>query len=250
VLRCVEDLLERFAEGERGEVLAIAEAAGIAARETFGPFRDEEDSPFYEAEDLDPQLTWERIAERVADATACAVAAALLKMALTSEFVCDVHRHIFGEFFPSVAGRMRAPSEGGQYSIVLGRQKDEWMHRPQVGTSGKRLPGRVREICAQFNGSVEYAFSKDEPEFRTDLVLPAVRAYARLLGAHPFIDGNGRSCYVVLQFALVRIGLLTVALDDFEAHQVALGAAIRRDGKRSYLQLETLVSDTILDAAV
>jgi len=218
----------------------------VAARETFGPFNDDDYSPFYAADGLSPEETWERLAERVVDATACAIGVAMSDGRLSQSLVCDVHEHIFGVLFSDLGGRMRAPSENVQYSIVLA----PGCHRTQVGTGGKGLPKRIWAICAEFNAAVDAAFQLDAPDLGTDLVFPAIRAYAKLLAAHPFSDGNGRTCYVLLQFALIRIGLVAVALDDFGEHQAALGTALRRDGKQSYLQLQDLVSDKIRGAQV
>lgn len=52
---------------------AIELAARIATRQTFGPFYGEPDSPFYEAEGLSPEETWERLAEKLALVTAHAI---------------------------------------------------------------------------------------------------------------------------------------------------------------------------------
>jgi hypothetical protein len=57
-----------------------------------------------------------------------------------------------------------------------------------------------------------------------------------------------RICYLVLQFGLIRIGLLTVAPTQYEEHQWALGQALRRDSKQSYAQMEQLIADTARNA--
>lgn len=245
----VEELLRWFDEGERAEVLAIAEAADIAARETFGPFNDEEESPFFEADGYSPEGTWEAIAERVADAGARVVVLALAHERLSRSLIADIHAHLFGELFPSMGGRFRAKNEGASYSILVGTRT-----RPQeqrlTGTSGRRLPDRLRRLCDEFNDAADAAFATSEPRFVEDLVRPATKAYCKFLSAHPFIDGNGRVGYLVLQFALVRMGLLTVALADFQEHQWALGQALRRDGQQAYAQIERLIADTIRNARI
>jgi fido (protein-threonine AMPylation protein) len=247
-LPAVEDLLEdRFDEAERAEVLGIAEAAAIASRETFGPFRDDEESPFFTAQDLSPERTWELIAERVADAGARSVALALSHEKLSRRLITDIHAHLFADLFPETGGRIRRKDEGASYTIVVGTSERPEEVR-QTGTSGRGLTKRIDVICDEFNTSAEAAFTMSEPHLVEDLIRPAVKTYCKLLSAHPFLDGNGRNCYLVLQFALVRIGLLTVALTDFREHQWALGLALRRDGKQSYAQMEQLIADTIRNA--
>jgi fido (protein-threonine AMPylation protein) len=249
VLPTVEELLDRgwFDDAEAAEVLAIAEAAAIAARETFGPFNDDEESPFFAAEDLSPEQTWERIAERVADAGARVVVLGLGHEKLSRRLIADIHEHLFADLFPATGGRFRAKDEGASYTILVGT-RDQPEEQRQTGTSGRGLHKRLQEICEDFNAATDTAFRSSEPRLIDDLVRPAVKAYCRLLSAHPFGDGNGRVCYLVLQFALVRIGLMTVALTDFREHQWALGQALRRDSKQSYAQMEQLIADTIRKA--
>jgi fido (protein-threonine AMPylation protein) len=248
-LPSVEDLVEdRFAGAEAPEVLAIAEAAVVASRETFGPFNDEEESPFFQADDISAEETWERIAERVADAAARVVVLGLSDEKLSPWLISDIHGHLFGELFPDVGGRFRAKGEGVSYSIRVGTA-DRPEERRQTGTSGRSLEKRLRKICKQFNEAVDEAFLIEEPRFVEDLIHPAARVYCRLLSTHPFADGNGRVCYLVLQYALVRVGLLTVALNDYEAHQWALGTALRSDSRQSYDQIEDLIADTIRTAS-
>lgn len=247
MLPVVEEVLEWFEEAERPEVLAVAEAAAIAARETFGPFNDEEESRFFAAEGHSPEETWERIAENVADAGARVVVMALGDEKLSRKLIGDVHAHLFEDLFPEVGGRFRAKNENVSYTIRIGTRERPSEGR-RVGTSGRRLVKRVHSICKEFNDAADAAFAKSEPRFVEDLIRPAVKAYCKLLSAHPFADGNGRTCYLVLQFALVRVGLLTVALNDFEEHQWALGAALREDSRQTYVQMERLIADTIGNA--
>jgi Fic family protein len=81
-----------------------------------------------------------------------------------------------------------------------------------------------------------------------EVVLPAARLYVKVLSIHPFLDGNGRTAYALLQYALVRSRLICVALEDFSAHQRALGVALRDDSRQSYLPLRDLLVDKLVKA--
>jgi len=83
----------------------------------------------------------------------------------------------------------------------------------------------------------------------TDATLPAARLYAKLLSAHPFADGNGRTCYVALQFALVRLGAVTVSLPDYAEQQWHLGRALQAGGKQSYEPLARYLAKRIQDTS-
>lgn len=83
-----------------------------------------------------------------------------------------------------------------------------------------------------------------------DLVFIVVRLYAKILSTHTFLDGNGRTAFTLLQYALARNDLACIALDDFDAHQRALGAALRRDGRQSYGPLQSLIVAKLCSALV
>ena len=102
---------------------AIELAARIATRQTFGPFYDEPDSPFYEAEGLSPEETWERLAEKLALVTAHAILQGLENQTLHRGLLRLGMPQIFGEHFPESAGRIRAGREQGQFSVMLGTRE-------------------------------------------------------------------------------------------------------------------------------
>jgi fido (protein-threonine AMPylation protein) len=238
-----ESLLKLFPESARPEILALGEAARIAAKETFGPFNDAPESEFFAADDLSPESTWERLAESVALVGARAVVLALAGRSLTPDLICDLHERIFGELFPKWAGRLRSPKDPVTYGIVIGT-RDDPEYREQRGTDGRRIRRRLDELCAKFNNAATKSDAESVSRLE-DLIRPAARAYCKLLSTHPFIDGNGRVAFLVLQFALIRMGLIAIALPDFEAHQRALGQALRTDGKQTYIEFERLLADTL-----
>ena len=213
----------------------------------MGPFNDEHESPFYEAEDYSPERTWEKIAEGVAGVTARAVALALLAEPASAAMIADFHRRIFGELFPEVAGRLRRRGEEVQYGILMGTRKEP-VHRARTGTAAGSLGKRLKKACDEFNAATAVEDESEEEPTMAQLIAPAVKFYAKVLSIHPFMDGNGRTAYVLLQYALVRNYLLAVALTDYERHQWALGVALRDDRRQSYVELEALVADTIGNA--
>lgn len=111
---------------------AAMTAARIAARQTFGPFEDEVDSPFFQAEDLSPQETWERLAERVALVTAAAVLEGMRDEPLRRLLFERWHAKIFGELFPERGGVLRSGRDQGQFGVLLGTR--DWPV-PQTYTS-------------------------------------------------------------------------------------------------------------------
>jgi fido (protein-threonine AMPylation protein) len=231
---------------DQAAVDRLLSTARSAAAQTFGPFNDAPDSPFYAAEDTTPQQTWERIAERVALATTAAVAHGAAHRPISAADVRGLHEIAFASAFPQDAGRLRVRGEEVQYGIVIGT-----LERPipsaARATAGVRVPPRLEKACEEFNKAIK-VIEAQETVFLGELVFVAVRLYAKVLSIHPFVDGNGRTAFTLLQYALVRCGLACVALDDYAEHQWALGAALRVDGRQSYLPLQALLVAKLMEA--
>lgn len=117
--------------------------------------------------------------------------------------------------------------------------------KSERATFGARVIRHLKQICDEFNETVTEQEQADPIEL-DDLVFTAVRLYAKVLSTHPFLDGNGRTAFTILQCALVRGGLACVALEDFDAHQRALGTALRSDGRQSYVPLQALIVDKLV----
>lgn len=228
---------------DAGRLAAFRAAAVAAAESTFQEFRDQPESDFYQAPGRTPEETWHEVRDRVGLVTAEATALALDDAALAPVTIRDWHRSIFETTFPEVAGRFRTGSDPMTYGYVVG-PKDAPMNKTGRGTGSRSLPGRVDKICKEFNQAVVSAeASPDSPLI--DATMPAARLYAKLLSAHPFDDGNGRTCYVALQFALVRLGAVTVSLPDYAEQQWNLGRALQTGGRQSYEPLARYLVEKI-----
>jgi fido (protein-threonine AMPylation protein) len=238
--------IEALYAADQNQVDQLRGSAEIAAAQTFGPFNDVPDSPFYSAQELSPTQTWEQIAERVGLATIVAVVHGVAQRSITVDAVRRLHEIIFVTTFPEHAGHLRKPREEGRYGVVLGTAEHPVV-KSERATAGARVPRRLEEICREFN---ETAAAQEQPDTIAldELVLTAVRFYTKILSTHPFLDGNGRTAFTLLQYALVRNGLACVALEDFKAHQRALGAALRSDGRQSYVPLQALIADKLVKA--
>lgn len=224
----------------------LLSAAQGAAAQTFGPFNDDPESPFYTAEGRAPQQTWEQIAENVALATISAVAHGVARRPISTADVCRLHEIVFASTFPTDAGRLRARGEEVQYGIVIGTNERPIPSAARA-TAGARVPARLEKACAEFNTAIE-AIDTQNSVSLDELVFVAVRLYTKALSIHPFVDGNGRTAFTLLQYALVRCGLACVALDDYAEHQLALGAALRIDGRQSYRPLQALLTAKLKEA--
>ena len=146
--------------------------------------------------------------------------------------------------FHEHAGRLRQRKEEVEYGIVLGTAEQPVV-KSERATSGARVIRRLEQVCREFNETVAEQEQSDQIAL-DDLVFTAVRLYVKVLSTHPFLDGNGRTAFTILQYGLARSELACVPLEDFDAHQRALGTALRSDGRQSYVPLQALIVDKLV----
>ncbi len=224
--RQVDDLSEE----ERG----IAQGALVAARATFADFSDAEESHYYRAADLSPEETWRSIAAEAARVTAIAAVEARDGGTLSTADFHAIHTAIFEPIFGPETLEQRKFEQGVSYGIVRGHFPDELRHVRQPGISGRSLPRRLREISADLRDAFDESDaidSRGESHLVIGAIRPAARAYARFLGAHPYWDGNGRTAFPILNFALIRLGLLAIAVPESDRFHWCLGQGMRHDGR-------------------
>lgn len=141
------------------------------------------------------------------------------------------YRAIFGTTFPGQCGEFRRHEES--YGYLVGTPETPQL-KEGLGTGWKRVPRRLREICIEFNREATRMdpLNAKEGLTLTDATRAAARLYAKFLSVHPFEDGNGRTAFAVLSYALVRVEAVTVELTDYTELQWALGRALQPGGRR------------------
>jgi len=109
--------------------------------------------------------------------------------------LCALHRGIFGGI-RSHAGRCRGPGEGQEY-LIFGPHRSH--HRDEVAAALARIFAHaargLRSVLAQ----------PDAATFELDAIVLAARVHADVIRVHPFEDGNGRSCRLLLDWILLRL---------------------------------------------
>ncbi|MFI5004949.1 MAG: Fic family protein [Solirubrobacterales bacterium] len=194
----------------------------------FRGFRDDSESPFFCEPGQTPEATWDisidRLARLLVKLGPVAKSGAI---EMSAELLCSWHREIFGELFPKDAGRLRGRHEGEwehvQYGGYVGTRRSRRI-RVYRGAHPRRLHRRLEKICNEFNtAATEIRASPDTDSF--DAVHAVTRLYAKVLRAHPFVDGNLRAAFVALNTGLLTLGLDTVEFADLELHDELLGIA-------------------------
>lgn len=214
---------------------------------TFDDFRDEPESPFYVADGLSPQATWNAVTEAMRTAFA-ELAANPPKDAPTPEDIRQWHARIFEGTFPEMAGRVREPGSDSQsvtFGITIGT-RDHPVVKQCRGTGAKRIGKRLERATREF----ARATASTAPVGLGEVAFFLARLYAKILSIHPFIDGNLRTAYVVLQHASFSAGIgRGITFADYHDHDWAIGAALRPDGKQSYAPLASLIERAIRSPA-
>ncbi len=110
----------------------------------------------------------------------------------------------------------------------------------------RELRRRLEKICTEFNTAAA-GIRESTGSDSFEAVHAATRLYAKVLRAHPFVDGNLRGTTVALNAALLTLGLDTVGFNDLARHDELLGIAFigRNDPYRPLAEyVAELVGDT------
>lgn len=222
----------------------LAEAALEAARTSFAGFEERAGSDYHQAPGLTPTETWARVAEELGRVSALTTLEGYRDQALEVADIALIHLAIFAPVFGDKALGFRSLRKHGvQFPVVVGTKEDP--HRKvRRGTGGKQVKQNLGKALAAFERDVEALEAADRPPLH-DAATAAVRLYAKVIGIHPFFDGNGRTAWAVFSYALQRCGLVEIAIPPSEATRWALGQALRQDRRQSYEPLADVVVDAI-----
>ncbi len=223
----------------------LAEAAVQAARTSFAGFGEKEGSEYHQAGELTPSETWARVAEELGRVSALTTLAGHRDQALEVADIELIHHGIFEPVFGDQVLSLRSQkTDNVEFPIVKGTRSC-----PVVCTrhacGGRRVKENLRKALAVFERDVAALIAIEEPEL-AEAVRVAVKLYAKVIGVHPFFDGNGRTAWSVFSYAVQRCGLVEVAISPSDETRWALGQALRQqDRSQSYEPLTELVANAI-----
>jgi fido (protein-threonine AMPylation protein) len=204
---------------------------------SFSGPKDDPESPFYRAEGMTPDETWDAIREGMVQFIA-SLDDQLAGRPVSTSLLVEAHKHLFGELFPADAGRFRGrcgdPSdygggwEDGPFGIAESGDPAAKV-RSFRGTHPPKIKEKLDVEFARFDKDASEiaaeAAAANAPALR-DSTLIAGRLYARILRIHPFVDGNLRAAFVVLGASLRQLDLEVIEFgDQQEEHDRALLAA-------------------------
>jgi Fic family protein len=150
---------------------------------------------------------------------------------LTSEFLCELHKHVMEKDpgFAGVAGRLRTPGLPG--AVV------------QIGSFGRKEdsiynPAPPRHVSRCLEGVLDWVSDESVLELGDagmGLSLPVRMAvgHAHFEAIHPFSDGNGRIGRILWALQMVAAGKLPLYLSSYvEAERAEYGEALQEAQKQ------------------
>lgn len=225
----------------------LAEATVEAARTSFAGFEEKPGSDYDQAPGLTPAETWARVAEELGRVSALTTLEGYRDHAIEVGDIELIHKGIFEPVFGEETLDFRSLRKHGvQFPIIVGTREHP---HPKVrrGTGGKQVRQNLGKALAAFERDVEALEAAARPPLH-DATRAAVRLYAKIVGIHPFFDGNGRTAWAVFSYALQRCGLVEIAIAPSDETRWALGQALRQDGSQSYEPLTDIAVAAIKDS--
>lgn len=216
-----------------------------AARATFqGMAEDEAGSHYRQAPGLSPDETAAMILRRVEQVSVAMILDAEQDQPLSVPDIGEVHRTIFEPIFGEQTLRMRSHrNHTSQYGVIKGSRDDPYP-TTQPGTGGQNVQKKLREILERFEEELAAIRAEEEGEL-ADLVRPAAKLYARFIGAHPFVDGNGRTGFCILTHSLIRCDALVVSLPEHDEFHWCLGKGMQRGSNADFEPLTQYIAERI-----
>lgn len=161
--------------------------------------------------------------------------------ALSPERFGRWHHTLFRGLFHDTPGQFRREWEQVSYSVVVfDEQRGELRSLPAHGVPGDALPKRLQRAFAEFDAA---APTYGQPVSALDAAAATAQLYTDVYRMHPFIDGNTRTSFILLQAALYRLGQpeFTLLPADWEV-AAARSWANRPDERASTEPLAALIA--------
>lgn len=208
----------------------------------FESFRDSDISPYYRSElrRLTPEETWTAINARL-----LGLLRGVHMRTLRGPIDVDPaqmdrwHAYLFGQDFTG-AGRTR---RGNVTYPVAVADHGKVVERLQQGTPPERVRGELDIACRAFAGHLDSVVAGGGEVDLEAGTVAAAELYAAVLRIHPYVDGNGRLAFVVLQAALLSQGMYAIAFDDLVRHDLLLGYALRNGPGRDVNPIAALIGE-------
>ena len=115
----------------------------------------------------------------------------------------EFHAALFRDVRPH-AGRHRR-NDYGSDSLTFG---------PNISLPKELVEIELEEVFGELRKGVDsFEAHPDDPGYEESALRLAAWVHAKLIGIHPYEDGNGRTCRALMNCVLVRLGLHAVRIE-------------------------------------
>lgn len=122
---------------------------------------------------------------------------------LAPDLLCHFHGNLFSSVRPH-AGRHRSVDFGSE-TLTYGPHRS--VHRSEVKAKLEQVFNELRRSV----GSLEA--NPEDANYEPSALRVGAWVHAQLIRIHPFQDGNGRTCRLLMNCVLLRVGLLPIRLE-------------------------------------
>ena len=129
-------------------------------------------------------------------------------MDLNAETIASLHRTVFSAVFPDFAGTFRGPSPNYiAYNVTFGNRRG--LPHDEVPPAMERLDSDATNLVRQLD-----QLQGDMPadEFQLEVLKAAAYVHCRFVEIHPFVNGNGRTSRLCINYFLRRYGVPLIAI--------------------------------------
>ena len=116
--------------------------------------------------------------------------------------VYDIHKEIYKDWWPEMAGKLR------QEDVRIWHSKHLPPHQSKISEYMQTLNRDLKEGLSQVDA--KKLLSKDKKIYLDEfvrLILMAAIVHHKIVWIHPFVDGNGRTARLMTNLILQRYGL-------------------------------------------
>ncbi len=196
----------------------------------FGSFKDVEDSRFYSStiQKLTPEQTFAQVEANLAHAiSGMRTGGPRHRLTMSDETLTRLHRSIFGGLFREMdgAGRYREAHEPAWFGVPL-RHDGRWSSTRVKGVDPFMIAAELRGVFAEWN---DWPGEESPSVELQETTLALAKLYTGVLRVHPFVDGNHRTCFVMLARALWWLDLPLIrfrSADSKRQHDRAAAPAL------------------------
>lgn len=122
--------------------------------------------------------------------------------------IAALHRTVFSDVFPDFAGTFRGPSPNYiAYNVTFGNRRG--VPHDDVPAAMEALGQTAINLVQQLD---ELQSDMDAGEFRIEVLKAAAYVHCRFVEIHPFVNGNGRTSRLCINYFLRRYGLPLMAI--------------------------------------